>query len=466
MLKVYNTLTRKEEEFIPLEKGKVKMFVCGQTVYDDAHLGHAKTYINFDVIVRWLRYLDFKVFYAQNITDIDDKIIKRANERGMSFKELAEFYIKRFFEDMEALGVKQNVDLFPESSEYIPQIIEQIQTLIKKGYAYVIGGDVYYDVDKFKDYTKLSKMSVNELTKHRIEPDSRKKNTYDFSLWKSAKLDEPFWDSPWGKGRPGWHIEDTAMTVSIFGPQYDLHGGASELIFPHHTNEIAQAEAATGKKPFVKYWLHGGVLNIRGEKMSKSLKNFIKIREVLKEYEPEVLRMFFVSTHYRAPIDLDENAINQAKEKLEAFYNIINRISNSMKDEIIDDKELEKTIEDTKIKFTNAMNDDFNTPLALSILFELAKDANKFIDENAKISKKTGEKIIKNFRELGYIFGILQKEIKKESLPKEIMDLIIKREGYRKRGDFEAADKIRKEIAEKGILVEDSPEGPRWKKIK
>jgi len=466
MLKVYNTLTRKKEEFIPLEKGKVKMFVCGQTVYDDAHLGHAKTYINFDVIVRWLRYLGFKVFYAQNITDVEDKIIKRANERNMTFKELAEFYIKRFFEDMEALGVKQNVDLFPRSSEYIPQIIEQIQTLIKKGYAYVIDGNVYYDVNKFKDYTKLSGMSIDELTKHRIEPDPRKKNSYDFSLWKTAKPDEPSWDSPFGRGRPGWHIEDTAMTVSIFGPQYDLHGGATELIFPHHTNEIAQAEAATGKKPFVRYWLHGGVLNIKGEKMSKSLKNFIKIRETLKEYEPEVLRMFFVSTHYRAPIDLDENAIKQAREKLDAFYNIISRINNSMKDEKVDDKKLEESIEETKNKFENAMNDDFNTPLALSVLFELAKETNKAIDENGKISKKTGEKVIKTFKELGYVFGVLQKETKKETLSKEIMDLIIKREGYRKRGDFEAADKIRKELEEKGILVEDSPQGSRWKKIK
>jgi len=466
MLKVYNSLSRKKEEFISMEKGKVKMFVCGQTVYDDAHLGHAKTYINFDVIVRWLRYIGFKVFYAQNITDIDDKIIKRANERGISFKELSEFYIKRFFEDMTALGVKQSIDLFPKSSEYIPQIIEQIQTLLKKGYAYVIDGDVYYDVNKFKDYTKLSRMSIDELVKHRIEPDTRKKNTYDFSLWKSAKPDEPSWDSPWGKGRPGWHIEDTAMTVSIFGSQYDLHGGATELIFPHHTNEIAQAEAATGKKPFVKYWLHGGIFNIKGEKMSKSLKNFITIRESLKQYEPEILRMFYVSTHYRAPIDFDEDAIKQAKEKLEAFYNIINRIIDSMKDEKINDEKIQKSIEETKTKFTNAMNDDFNTPLALSILFELAKEVNKFIDENAKISKDTGEKIIKTFRELGYIFGVLQKEIKKESLPKDIMDLIIKREGYRKRGDFSASDKIRNELAEKGILVEDSPEGPRWKKIK
>jgi len=268
------------------------------------------------------------------------------------------------------------------------------------------------------------------------------------------------------RGRPGWHIEDTAMTVTIFGPQYDLHGGATELIFPHHTNEIAQAEAATGKKPFVKYWLHSGVLNIREEKMSKSLKNFITIREVLKRYESEVLRMFYVSTHYRAPVDFDEDAIKQAKEKLDAFYNIISRINNSMKEEKINDEKLEKIIDETKAKFTNAMNDDFNTPLALSVLFNLAKEANKFMDENGKINRKTGERIISTFKELGYVFGVLQKEIKKEALPKEIMDLIIKREGYRKRGDFETADKIRKELAEKGILLEDSPEGPRWKKIK
>ncbi|MEM5872459.1 MAG: cysteine--tRNA ligase [Candidatus Aenigmatarchaeota archaeon] len=474
MLKVYNTLTRKKEEFVPLEKGKVKMFVCGQTVYDDAHLGHAKTYINFDVIVRWLRYIGYNVFYVQNITDIDDKIIKRANERGVSFKELAEFYIKRFFEDMEALGVKQNINLFPKSSEFIPQIAEQIQALIDKGYAYVVDGDVYYDVNKFKDYTKLSKMTIEELKKHRIEPDPRKRNTYDFSLWKSAKPGEPFWEIKIKvngkevklKGRPGWHIEDTAMTVSIFGPQYDLHGGATELIFPHHTNEIAQAEAATGIKPFVKYWLHSGVLFIKGEKMSKSLKNFITIKEALKQYEPEVLRMFYISTHYRAPIDFDEDALRQAKENLNTFYNLMERIKNFEKDEKIDDKKLEKVIEETKIKFTNAMNDDFNTPLALSALFELAKEVNKFLDKNGKVSKETGEVIINTLKELGGIFGILQKEIKKETLPKEILDLIIKREGYRKRGEFEVADKIRKEILEKGYLIEDTPEGPKWKKLK
>ncbi len=466
MLKVYNTLTRKKEEFIPLEKGKVKMFVCGQTVYDDAHLGHAKTYINFDVIVRWLRYLGFKVFYVQNITDVDDKIIKRANERGISFKELAEFYIKRFFEDMEALGVKQNIDLFPKSSEYISKMIEQIKTLIEKGYAYVVNGDVYYDVSKFKDYTKLSRMSIEELKKHRIEPDPRKKNPYDFSLWKSTKPGEPFWNSPWGKGRPGWHIEDTAMTITIFGPQYDLHGGATELIFPHHTNEIAQAEAATGKKPFVKYWLHSGVLKIKGEKMSKSLRNFITIREILKRHEPEVIRMFYISTHYRKPVDYDEEAIEKAKEKLENFYNLLNRILNFMKDEKVENEDkLEEILTKTKEKFKEAMNDDFNTPLALSHLFELSKEVNRFLDKNGKIGKEMGEKIIETFKELGYIFGILQKEIKREELPKEIMDLIIKREGYRKSGNFDAADEIREELKKKGILVEDTPEGPKWKKI-
>ncbi len=466
MLKVYNTLTRKEEEFVPLEGKKVKMFVCGQTVYDDAHLGHAKTYINFDIIVRWLRYLGFKVFYVQNITDVDDKIIRRANERKITAKEVAESYIKRFFEDMEALGVKQNIDQFPKSSDYITQIIEQIKTLIEKGYAYVIDGDVYYDVTKFKDYTKLSRMSIEELKKHRIEPDSRKKNPFDFSLWKSAKPNEPSWDSPWGKGRPGWHIEDTAMTVTIFGPQYDLHGGATELIFPHHTNEIAQAEAATGKKPFVKYWMHSGVLNIKEEKMSKSLRNFITIREILKRHDAEALRIFYASTHYRKPLDYNEAVIEKAKEKVETFYNLLNRIRNFIQDKKIEDEEkLEDVLKDTKEKFTNAMNDDFNSPLALSYLFELNKEVNTFLDKNEKISKRTGEKIINIFKELGYIFGVLQKEIKNEKLPKEIIDLIIKREGYRKRGDFETADKIRQNLRKKGILVEDTPEGPRWRKI-
>lgn len=468
MLKVYNTLTKRVEEFIPFNGKNVNMFVCGQTVYDDAHLGHAKTYVQFDIIVRWLRHSGYKVFYVQNITDVDDKIINRAKERNMTTKELTEYYIKRFLEDMEKLKVKKNVDKYPKSMEFIPQIIEQIQVLIKKGYAYVVDEDVYFNVNKFKDYTKLSGMNIEELEKHRIEPDTRKKNPYDFSLWKKAKLGEPSWESPWGKGRPGWHIEDTAITISIFGPQYDLHGGANELIFPHHTNEIAQAEATTGKKPFVKYWLHSGVLNIKGTKMSKSLGNFITIRDALKKYDPEELRLLYASTHYRSPIDYEDSMLDQAREKLNSLYNILENLNHRSSEKEMDSDESEflKTLDSIKKRFEDAMNDDFNTSLALTNLLELSKETNKLIDSKGSLSKKLANQLISAFKDLGSIFGILEREVKEGKIPREIEDLIFKRERARKIGDFKTADKVREEIRKKGYIVEDTPLGPRCRKIK
>jgi cysteinyl-tRNA synthetase len=466
VLKVFNTLTRKKEVFKPLKNKKVKMFVCGQTVYDDAHLGHAKTYIQFDIIVRWLRHEGYRVFYVQNITDVDDKIIKRANERGMSPFELANFYTKRFFEDMEALGVKQNVDMFPKSTDYIPQMIEQIKTLIEKGYAYVVDGNVYYDVTKFEDYTKLSGMKIEDLEKHRIEPDPRKKNPFDFSLWKGAKEGEPSWDSPWGRGRPGWHIEDTAMTVTIFGPQYDIHGGANELIFPHHTNEIAQAEAATGVKPFVKYWLHSGVLNVKGEKMSKSLKNFITIREFLESHNPEVLRLYYAMRHYRSEMELDEDEIKKVEKKLEYLYETMKSLKNSVTEEKKYDERLNQFVMQIKKKFREAMNDDFNTPLALSHVFTLTKKINQAI-EKEKLNKRNVDEIIKALKDFGSVFGILEKKIEEGGmLPEEVRNLIIRRTTLRKMGDFKAADEVRERILKDfGILIEDTKEGIRWKKV-
>jgi cysteinyl-tRNA synthetase len=444
---------------------RVKMFVCGQTPYDDAHVGHAKTYVQFDIIVRWLKYLGYDVFYAQNITDIDDKIINRAKEKGIEPLSLAKHYTERFLEDMEALKVKENINLFPKTSDYIPQMIEQIETLIQKGYAYVVNGDVYYDVTKFKDYTKLSRMSIEELKKHRIEPDPRKKNSFDFALWKSQKPGELAWDSPWGKGRPGWHIEDTAMTITIFGPQYDLHGGASELIFPHHTNEIAQAEAATGKKPFVKYWLHTGVLNIKGTKMSKSLKNFVTIREALKKHDPEVLRLYYASTHYRKPIDFDEKDLEKPKAELEYLYNTLRNVKYAASPKGKSLKEVETLLAETKKNFADAMNNDFNTPLAFTHLYALARQINKIVSKQ-KISPEQADKITQTFRELGNIFGILEKEVKiEEKLPKEVEELIQRREEARKRKDWETADRLREKIRELGYLLEDTPEGVRWRKI-
>jgi len=463
MLKVFNTLTRRKERFKPMHDKQVNMFVCGQTVYDDAHMGHAKTYVQLDIIVRWLRKLGYRVFYIQNITDIDDKIINRAKERGQDPLKLAEFYTKRFLEDMEALKITKNVDMFPKTTDYIPQMIEQIKTLIDKGFAYVVDGDVYYDVTKFKDYTKLSRMSLEELKKHRIEPDPRKRNPYDFSLWKSQKPDELAWDSPWGRGRPGWHIEDTAMTITIFdAPQYDLHGGATELIFPHHTNEIAQAEAATGKKPFVKYWLHTGVLQIGGVEMHKSLRNFVTIRETLQRHDSEVLRLYYASTHYRKPLGFDEKELGQAKNRLETLYNTLRNFRNATSASGKSDG-FKKTLTETKRKFAEAMNDDFNTPLALTHLFALSKKTKQLI-RGDKINPKLADKIIGTFKELGAIFGILEKEEKVETLPKKVEGLIREREEARKKKDWKRADEIRERIRELGYALEDTVDGVRWRK--
>jgi len=466
VLKVYNTLTRRLETFNPRHDKKVQMFVCGQTVYDDAHMGHAKTYVQFDIIVRWLRRLGYGVFYVQNITDVEDKIINRAKEKGMDPLKLAEQHARRFLEDLEAIGVKKNVNMFPKTTDYIPQMIEQIRVLIKKGYAYVVDGDIYYDVTKFEDYTKLSRIPVEELKKHRIEPNPRKKNPYDFSLWKKQKLSELAWDSPWGKGRPGWHIEDTAMTQMILGPQYDLHGGGTDLIFPHHTNEIAQAEAATGKKPFVKYWLHAGLLEIKGTKMSKSLKNFITIREILSRYDQETLRLYYASTHYRKPIEFTEKDIEEPKKELEYLYNTLRNIQNASSIEGEEPAELKKALIQTRKKFADAMNNDFNTPQAITHLYALARRANRLVSKQ-KISARLAEDTIKTIKELGNIFGILEKEIPaEEELPEEVRKLITQREEARSRKEWKKADTMREQIRKLGFVLEDTLEGPRWRKVK
>lgn len=465
VLKLYNTLTRRLEAFGPKHGKKVQMFVCGQTVYDDAHMGHAKTYVQFDVIVRWLRKSGYDVFYVQNITDIEDKIINRAREKGVDPLELSKQYAKRFLEDLEALGIRKNVNMFPKTTDYIKEMIGQIETLIEKGYAYVIDGDVYYDVTKFDDYTKLSRMPIKQLRRHRVEPDPRKKNTFDFSLWKSQKPGELAWDSPWGRGRPGWHIEDTAMTWAIFGPQYDLHGGATELIFPHHTNEIAQAEAASGKKPFVKYWLHTGVLEIGGVEMHKSLGNFVTIREMLAKHDSEVIRLYYASTHYRKPIEFDERDFEEPKRELEYFYNTLRNIQNAASTEGKEQKELQTALIETKKKFAEAMNNDFNTPLALTHLYALSRKANKIVAKQ-KISSQLANKTIKTIKELGTVLGILEKEIAaKEELPQALKDLIAQREEARSRKDWKTADTLRKQIRKLGYVVEDTSEGPRCRKV-
>lgn len=451
------------------------MFVCGQTVYDDAHLGHAKTYINFDNVVRWLRYLDYKVKYVQNITDVDDKIIARARESNVDPAQLAHHFEQRFFEDMKALDVKQNVDMYPRSSEYMKTIEEQVQMLFDNGYAYYLDGDVYYDVSKFADYNKLSGMKITELEKHRIEPKEGKRHVYDFALWKAAKPGEPKWDiylkmdgdKTKLSGRPGWHIEDTAMTYAIFGAQYDVHGGASELIFPHHTNEIAQAEAATGKRPFVKYWLHGGVLNIRGAKMSKSLKNFIKIREVLGHYDSEVLRLFFASTHYRKEINYTGELLAEAEKRLSylyqslgAFYNMGETVGEQK-----DETELAARLGGHKKHFEEAMNDDFNTPLALQNLVYMLNEVKNYAGAHERIRRKSKEEAMSGILKLAATMGLLEKKTYKEKVPKEVEELIKKREELRKKKMYKEADEIRSKLMEEhNVILEDTVYGVVWYK--
>ncbi|MEM2955203.1 MAG: cysteine--tRNA ligase [Nitrososphaerales archaeon] len=465
-IRVYNSYTRKKEDFKPISDKKVRMFVCGPTVYDFSHLGHARTYVAYDVIARWLRYRGFDLFYLMNITDIDDKIIKRAREKNEDPLKLARRFEESFFQDIASLQIN-TIDVYARASEHIPDIIDQIERLIEKGFAYITQTGVYFDVSKFEDYGKLSHQDPEELKKHRIEPDPSKRNKQDFSLWKMRREGEPYWNSPWGEGRPGWHIEDTAIAEKYLGQQYDIHGGGVDLIFPHHEAEIAQMESISGKKPMVRYWLHTGFLKVEGKKMAKSLGNFITIQDALKRYDLEALRLFFSSTHYRSPIDFYEKKIEQAKTSLEALYETINSIRRSVKsmgDLTEDEKALERMMEESRRRFGEAMDDDFNTPLALSCLFDLAKDVNKLFDTQKSINKRLADDLINTFRELGGIIGILQKEEIKEELPEELRLLIEERERARERKDWKTADEIRKRLEEFGIILEDTPQGVKWKK--
>ncbi|MGC8687283.1 MAG: cysteine--tRNA ligase [Candidatus Micrarchaeia archaeon] len=473
-LYIFNTLTGKKDEFVPLDSREVKMFVCGQTVYDDAHLGHAKTYISFDIVARWLRHEGYNLKYVQNITDVEDKIIARAHERNMDPMDLAHYYEQRFFEDMESIGVKKNVSMYPESSKYISAIRDQIQVLADKGFAYYLDGDIYYDVSKFADYTKLSGMNIEELSKHRIEPKEGKRNSYDFALWKAAKPGDPKWligiDID-GKhydleGRPGWHIEDTAMTYSIFGPQYDIHGGARELIFPHHTNEIAQAEGAYGVKPFVRYWMHAGMLSIRGQEMHKSLKNFVRIRDFVSQNGAELLRFMIASTHYRKEINFTDSYVEASKKNLFYIYSALSifyNIRESGNGEGESSEALVKITNSFKSEFAQAMNDDFNTPLALSKLAIFARDLRNFAGSVHQVEKKTKDYAIEAILDAANVIGILGNDNYKKSVDERVLEMINERDKLRKEKKFEEADSIRsKLLAEYGIVVEDSDFGPLW----
>jgi cysteinyl-tRNA synthetase len=464
MIKLYNTMTRRKEIFKPRQGNRVKLFVCGPTVYDHSHIGHARTYISFDMIARYMKYTGLTVFYIQNITDLDDKILKRAAELGSSPLELARRYEEKYLHDMKILGV-ENVNFYARATEHIPEIIRQIQVLFKNGYAYETDKGVYFDESKFDDFGKLSNRNLEDLNVHRIGPDSSKRNPGDFALWKKrdkeSESPEMIWDSPWGTGRPGWHIEDTAITETYFGPQYDIHGGGLDLIFPHHEAEIAQMEAASGKKPMVNYWMHTGFLNVKGEKMSKSLGNFITINELLQEYSPEVFRFFVLSTHYRSPIDFSREILHQSQKGLQRIYKLIETINELLDEDTLismenDQKYMEKLV-DVREEFFDAMDNDFNTPSAFSSIFDLIREVNRDINQS-NISKNSLTKLKALILEFGIILGLdFSLEYNKdESLEDELVELLNEVRGkLREKKEWELSDEIRSKLKDLDIVIED-----------
>lgn len=441
-LKLYSTLSRKKEKFEPREKGKVQIFVCGPTVYDLSHLGHAKTYVQFDMFVKYLRHLGYEVFYVQNITDIDDKVINRAKEKGESWKELSGKYKDFYLEDMESLGV-DSVTKYACATDYLKEIISQVKRLIEKGYAYKISDGYYFDLSKDDDYGKLARRTTldAEDAVSRIDENEEKRNPGDFCLWKFRKVGEPSWETEFGEGRPGWHIEDTAITEKEFGPQYDIHGGGFDLIFPHHEAEIAQMESISGKKPLVRYWMHTGFLNINKKKMSKSKGNFSTIRDTLKVYDKNVLRYLFASTHYRKPLDFSPETLENAVSSLERLKNICRAIED---DGGSDSSYIEE--------FNMAIDDDFNTPKALQVLWKLVRD------ENAKGRYGAIEKMDKI---LG--FGLFEKV--KLNIPEEVRALADERETFRKKKDWKKADELRDKIKSLGYEILDGKDGWELKNI-
>ena len=467
-VKVQNTMSGKLEEFVPVSKGHVGMYVCGINTYDDSHMGHAKAAVTFDVIRRHLEKRGFKVKYVVNFTDVEDHCIQRAQELGITIHDLAKKYIAEYFKDMGELGVRK-ADVYPIASEHIKEIIEFIQKLIKKGFAYESDGDVYFSVEKFKDFGKLSHRKLDEMIAGaRIEPGEKKRHPMDFALWKAKKPNEPYWPSPWGEGRPGWHIECSAMSLKYLGETFDIHGGGTELIFPHHENELMQSEALTGK-PFVKYWLHGGLMNVGDQKMSKSLNNFFTIKDVLKEYNPLVVRFFLLNTHYRKPIDFNKGAMQEASQALARLQNTLDsavQALGSAKKEL--DDGFEKTASEYVKKFLEAMDEDFNSREAIARIFEFSKAANKYL-EKKELARKSVEAIISAFREFDSSLTIFRFEgdasYMDEELIAPIMNMLIElREKARKQKNFELADEIRDRLKDLGIKVEDTAEGVKWKK--
>ncbi|ABG83340.1 Cysteine--tRNA ligase [Clostridium perfringens] len=466
MIKVYNTLNKKKEEFIPLTPGEVKMYVCGPTVYNFFHIGNGRTFIVFDTIRRYFEYRGFKVDFVQNFTDIDDKMIKKANEEGTTVKKIGDTYIKEYYQDADALNIER-ATVNPRATEFIGEIIKFVKGLVDKGYAYEVDGDVYFSTKKFEGYGKLSGQNIEDLQSGaRISVDERKKDPMDFAIWKAQKPGEPAWNSPWGMGRPGWHIECSCMAKKLLGETIDIHAGGSDLKFPHHENEIAQSEALTGE-PFARYWLHSAFVNVNNEKMSKSLNNFFTAREILERYDADVIRFLMLSAHYRQQLNFSEDLLESAKASVERIYNAIGNLENLI-DEVSreemneEEKAYLESLNKYKEKYIEKMDDDFNTADAITAIFDLIKDTNTNITIDS--SKELAQKALELIRELGAPLGMFQKSTK-GNLEEEIEALIAKRQQARKDRDFTLADKIRDELKDRGIVLEDTPQGVRWKMI-
>ncbi|MHB9026895.1 MAG: cysteine--tRNA ligase [Armatimonadota bacterium] len=475
---LYNTLTRQQEPLITREAGKVSMYVCGVTPYDYPHLGNARAIVAFDIIRRYLEYSGYQVMYVQNFTDIDDKIINRSNELGVPWETLPERFIKVYFEEMDSLNVKR-ATVYPKATDNIQEIINLVQALLEKGYAYEVDGDVYYEVRKFAPYGGLSNRDINEMRSGaRVEVSEQKRDPLDFALWKAAKPGEPSWESPWGPGRPGWHIECSAMSLKYLGIGFDIHGGGQDLIFPHHENEIAQSEGASSGEIFARYWLHNGFVTINKEKMSKSLGNFFTVREILEQYAPEVVRYFLTSAHYRSPLDFSTEGLDHAKAAYERLslgaFNIARVLTageQSPEDRPEQSADLLRALEASEADFRAAMDDDFNTAKAVVVLFDLTGEANRLINNKQFTPDATALKTLSDTRAqillLADVLGIrlVAEERAEGVLMPQLMDLLITlRAQARQRKDYAQSDAIRDRLREIGIILEDTPQGTVWRK--
>jgi cysteinyl-tRNA synthetase len=465
-VRIFNTLTRHKEEFMPGDPPRVNFYVCGPTVYDYIHIGNARVFIVFDVVRRYLNYRGYEVKLVQNYTDIDDKMINRANEQGITVAELADRFIKAYEEDVKTLRIRP-ADIKPRATEHIPQIIALIERLLDNGYAYISDGDVYYDTSRFEGYGKLSHQKQDELLAGaRVEPGEKKRGPLDFALWKQKKEGEPSWESPWGEGRPGWHIECSAMATHYINDTLDIHAGGADLIFPHHENEIAQTWGAD-KRPLARYWMHAGYLNIDDQKMSKSLGNVRTVRELTTIHEPLDLRFFILSAHYRSPLNFNAELVAQGRAGRQRLQEMITNLVDALSSagDAADEAEdkLKVALEGAGKRFIEAMDDDFNTADGLGVLFELARSCNIYLQEGYPYNRDLLEKVLQFYRETNGLFEIVD-IMEPESPDAEVTDMITRRDEARASRDFETADRIRNELSSRGIIIEDTAHGTRWKR--